>query len=115
MELRVIEASDELTHLALVGRLDIAGVGAIETKFTASTCARKKTTLLDLSGVDFLSSLGIRLLLSTAKSLQANGVRLILINPQANIRETLTLSSLDQIIPIVGDKEEALGLAKTCC
>ena len=111
MELRLIETSDELTHLALIGRLDIAGVGGIETKFTGYTSARHKTTLVDMSEVTFLSSLGIRLLLGVAKSLQANGLRLILINPQANIRETLTLSSLDQIIPIVASKEEALGLA----
>lgn len=109
MELHLIESSEAFTHLSLKGRLDIVGVGGIETKFTAYTAARKVPALVDLSEVTFLSSLGIRLFLGVAKSLEANNARLFLINPQGNIRETLTLSSFDQIAPIVDSKEDALS------
>ncbi len=112
MELRLIESTNEFTHLALVGRLDIAGVGAIDTKFTGYTSSRQKTALVDVSAVTLISSLGIRLLLSAAKSLEANGARLVLIHPHPSIREALKLSAIDQIIPIAENKDDALGLAK---
>lgn len=112
MNLRLIEASGDYTHLALSGRLDIAGAGEIETQLTAYTVPRKKPALLDLSEVDFISSIGIRLFISIAKALEANGTRLILINPQANIRETLQFSQLDELIPIVADKDEALSASQ---
>lgn len=112
MNLRVIDAAADYTHLALSGRLDIAGVGAIETQFTGYTASRHKPALVDLSEVTFISSLGIRLFLSVAKSLEANQARLILINPQPNIRETLTLSNIEEFVPIVSGKDEALSASK---
>ncbi|PAW79384.1 MAG: hypothetical protein B9S32_02250 [Verrucomicrobia bacterium Tous-C9LFEB] len=112
MNLRVIEAAADYTHLALSGRLDIAGVGAIETQFTGYTASRHKPAFVDLSEVTFISSLAIRLFISAAKSLEANQARLILINPQPNIRETLRLSSIEEFIPIVTGKDEALSACK---
>lgn len=112
MNVHLIESTDDYTHLALSGRMDILGVGAIETKFTGLTAARQKTALVDLSAVDFISSLGIRLFLTVARSLEANNARLILINPQTNIRETLLLSNIEELIPIVTDKDEALAASR---
>lgn len=115
MDLRLIESTDDYTYLALSGRMDIAGVGAIETKFTAFTASRQKPALVDISEVNFISSLGIRLFLSVAKSLHANGSKLILISPQSNIRETLQLSDISQFIPIAADTDEALNSLKVRC
>ena len=42
MELRVIEESDGLTHVALEGELDIPGVNAVGDKFYFHLTARRK-------------------------------------------------------------------------
>jgi hypothetical protein len=42
------------------------GVDQIETRFTASIVPSGKHALVDLSGVTFLSSMGIRMLVATA-------------------------------------------------
>ena len=59
MELEIKNQSDQITHLALRGRIDTAGVGQVELKFTSHTVPRAKPLLLDMSEVTFLSSLGL--------------------------------------------------------
>jgi len=56
MQLGVIRADDEMTELALVGKLDIAGVHAIDMKFHLNTATRRKPTLVDLSQFESIGS-----------------------------------------------------------
>ena len=73
MEIRVIQQDDELIHVALAGRLDTATVKDFEAEFYAHTVAHKKSVLVDLAGLTFLSSMGIRMFLKAAKDLKAEG------------------------------------------
>src|SRR5215510_333684 len=107
MEIEVIEKSDTLTHLALNGRLDLQGVQAIETQFLAYAVARKKPALVDLSGVDYLVSMGIRMLLSAAKSMRANHTELVLLNPTPQVEETLRAVRLHDVVLITHDEDQA--------
>ena len=107
MEIEVIEKSDTLTHLALKGRLDLQGVQAIETQFLAYTVARKKPALVDLSGVDYLVSMGIRMLLSSAKSMRANHTELVLLKPTPQVEETLRSVRLHDVVLITHDEDQA--------
>ena len=56
MELEIKNQSDQITYLALRGRLDTTGVDEIELKFTSHTVPMGKPLLLDMSEVTFLSS-----------------------------------------------------------
>jgi anti-anti-sigma factor len=67
MELEIKNHSDQMTYLALRGRLDTAGVAEIELSFTSHTVPRAKPLLLDISDVTFVASLGLRMLLTVAK------------------------------------------------
>jgi anti-sigma B factor antagonist len=109
MELEIKNQSDQITHLALRGRLDTAGVGDVELKFTGHTVPRAKPLLLDMSEVTFVSSLGLRMLLTVAKALDRRGAKTVLLRPQPAVREVLKLSGFDQVIPIHNDNETALA------
>jgi len=109
MELEIKNQSDQITHLALRGRLDTAGVGEVEVGFTAHTVPRAKPLLLDMSGVTFLSSLGLRMLLTVAKALNRRGVRTVLLSLQPAVRQVLSLSGYDQVLPIYDDEGPAVA------
>jgi anti-sigma B factor antagonist len=109
MELEIKNQSDQITHLALRGRLDTTGVGEVELKFTSHTVPRAKPLLLDMSEVTFLSSLGLRMLLTVARALDRRGAKTVLLSPQPAVREVLKVSGFDQIIPIHNDNETALA------
>ncbi len=67
--------------------------------------------LLDLSGVDFLSSLGIRLLVTAGKMLHQRQVKLGIIAPgSADVLHALETSGLTQIFSFF-DSEEAARAA----
>jgi len=115
MELKVIRSDDDISHVALIGRMDQNGVSQVETKFLASTASRQKPALVDMTEVTFVVSLGIRMLLSAAKSLQANGSKLALLNTQPLVAETLRLAKLDEVFLLVDSVEagyEQLGVSQ---
>ena len=70
-----IQHSDigDVRKVILAGRLDTAGVDLIETRFGASIVPAGKNTVVDLSQVTFLASMGIRMLIATNRSLSRKG------------------------------------------
>lgn len=109
-EVIVIDEGDALSHVQLKGRLDIAGVSDVEVRFTASTAARGKNTLVDLSQLAFIASLGIGMLVKVYRTLESKGARMVLIAPPELVHETLRAASIHRIIPIAADRDEAVSL-----
>ena len=112
MEMKVVKMDPDLTHVALSGKLDVEGEGQIGRAFEDTTAGRKKPTLVDMSDVTYLASLGIRLLFSCAKSLAEVGTKMVVLNPQPMVEETLMTSGTVRLIPIAHDREEALRLLR---
>ncbi|MGF1572935.1 MAG: STAS domain-containing protein [Sumerlaeia bacterium] len=63
--------------------------------------------LIDFAEVSFLSSMGIRMLLTMARVCGRNGGIMVVLNPQELVLEAMQHASLDEIIPVVESKEEA--------
>ena len=112
MELQMIDLGIA-SKIALQGRLDTPGVDQIETRFTASVVPPGKHALIDLSGVIFVSSMGIRMLIATARSLNLKKAKMILFGAQPLVKESLDHVSLSDVIPVVGTEAQALELLKT--
>ena len=106
IQLNEVQLDDRVTYLAIVGRLDVAGLHAVDVKFHGYTAARRRPTLVDLSGLEFISSLGIGMFVSCARSLQRFGAKMVLLNPQPEVEEALKAVGIDQGIPIVRSAEE---------
>ncbi len=112
MEIKEIGTDDSYTHLALIGRLDVVGVGDVENKFIGYTVSRKKNAVVDLAGVSFLGSMGIRLFLSSAKALDLENKKLILVNPKPLVQEVLETSGITNLIALEDNTEAAILKAK---
>jgi len=61
-----ITEDEGVVKVGLVGRLDTPGVDAIETRLTGAVCPRGARTVVDLSGVEFIGSLGLRMFITIA-------------------------------------------------
>jgi anti-anti-sigma factor len=110
MQLQEIRFDDQMTHLALVGKLDVAGLHAVDVKFHGYTAARRRPTLVDLSRLDLITSLGMGMFLSCARSLQRFGAKMVLLNPQPEVEAALKAVGVDQGIPIVYSVEEGMRI-----
>ncbi len=56
---------------------------------------------VDLAGVDYMSSAGLRALLSTLKLLRQAGGELALVTPQPNVHEVLEIAGFASLLPIL--------------
>lgn len=106
-ELSVIEISENLSHVALAGRLDTRGVEAVELELTARTATRRKPAIVDLSGLEFISSLGMGMLVRLARTLKSHGAPFILVGAHGVVQRALLASSIDKVIPMARDLTRA--------
>ncbi len=111
MKVEVIQLDEELTMVALDGRLDPAGVQEIQLKFYGYTAARKKPTVVNMEKVEFLASLGIRMLIDVAKALKSSGLKLVLLKCQPGVEKSLRLTGLHVVLGLTQDEAEARELA----
>lgn len=112
MEMTILEETDRYIAVALAGRLDLQGVNDIEIPFKERAACAPGDLIVDLSRLDFLASLGMRVLITSAKRVQKNGGRLILVAPQEEVENALKMSGLDQVMPMVDSMEEARALVQ---
>ena len=109
MRFEVVDLGPSAQKLVLVGRLDATTVGMVETPFTATVSASGKSAVLDLTGLEFLSSLGIRLLLSSTRVVSRRGGKVVLFGAQPMVAEVLEAMALGEVLPMVVTEEEAMA------
>lgn len=100
MKLQVSELEHGIRLICLNGKLDSGGVYAIEMDFLHHCAGESQRVLVDLSNVSYISSIGIPMLVNTAKIVAHKGGRLALLNPQKNVMDVLELVGVAGIIPI---------------
>jgi anti-anti-sigma factor len=109
MEIQVVELDSSVTGVRLAGRLDAPGADLIGIKFSAAVASPGRHAVVDLSEVSFLASMGIRLLISTARAVHLKGARMVLYGAQEPVRSVLEETAVDQIVPLVATEQEALA------
>jgi len=102
----------EVRRVVLAGRLDTAGVDVVETRFGAAIVPNGKNTIVDLSGVTFLASMGIRMLISTTRALSRKGGKLVMFGAAPSVKDVIETAALTEIIPLAANESEALGMVQ---
>ncbi len=112
MKIQISELEHGVRLITLNGQLDGNGVYSIEVDFIRNCVEGKHHVLVDLSKVSYISSIGIPMLIHTAKLVKERGGKMALYNPQRNVSDVLELVGVSHIIPIFYDMKAArAGLA----
>lgn len=90
-----IEKREE-SLIAMSGRLDASQVPKAEELLATVT----GSTRIDLSGLDYISSVGLSVILRTYKRLEEGGYTLTLRNPSPHVRNIFHYAGLDQVLEI---------------
>jgi anti-anti-sigma factor len=98
MQMQIKDAGSTAT-IVMVGRLDIPGAEVIALPL-ATLSGSKNELIIDMAGVTFIASIGLRHLIAAAKVVQRRGGRLILLNPTAAVAEVVSASGLTEYLPI---------------
>jgi len=106
VDITVEEEGD--VHIATIdGRIDASTTPVIEKKLAGLLEASKKV-LIDFSKVDYLSSAGLRLLLSSTKKMQAKEGKIGFFGMTDDVMEIIQMAGFERILQIFGTKKEAL-------
>jgi anti-anti-sigma factor len=108
MEMNVQELEGGVTLITLRGRLDLHGVNAIEPKFN-TVAGSRNAVLVDLSGVTYIASMGMRMLLLGGKTIMTRRGKMALLAPSADLSAVLRTAGVDTAIPIHATRAEALS------
>jgi serine/threonine-protein kinase RsbW/sigma-B regulation protein RsbU (phosphoserine phosphatase) len=100
----------DITYVALEGHLDVDAVAEIEKSFADAVLGRGLPTVVDLSGISFMTSLGIGMLFDSTKKLKKSGCKLVLLNPQGMVDTVLKTSKMNKLMPLVYDLNEAVQM-----
>jgi len=107
MELQYSERENNIRLIKLIGTLDIIGTGQIETKFGGYCAGDKVRVIVDVAEVDFLASIGIRLLTLKAKAVASRAGKMVIINPTPEVQSVLEITGIPAIIPVYSHIESA--------
>ena len=107
MDIDSQELADGIVKITLAGRMDIVGAQQVDPTFARLTAPPCHRVIVDLTGVSFLTTAGIRTLIVCAKALRTRGGKMVLLNPNGIISQVLELAGLDQSIGIFRDLEAA--------
>lgn len=109
---RLVAIGDDqrMTHVAIVGSLDLAGSQAIETSVAAHILSQRRPTIIELDGLAFIASLGISVLVGASRTIRARSLPFVLVAPRPEVEAVLRGARLHQIMHIVATRAEALAI-----
>jgi anti-sigma B factor antagonist len=102
-------AMDDRTVLTVRGELDLYTAPALRDRVLAAAAEGHRRLVIDLSGVPFMDSSGLGVIVACLKRLRESGGDLALVTaPGSPPSKLLSLTGLDRAIPTSSTPDEAL-------
>lgn len=102
------EKDRDILVLNIKGRLDAITSAKAEKKVFEWINAGHQKLLMDFSQIEYLSSAGMRMLLSTSKKLKSSSGKLVLCFVAPDVMDVLKMSGFDDVIEIANSRKEGL-------
>lgn len=102
------EKSGDVLILRLKGRLDAISTPGAEKKVFDFINTGQYKLILDFSGIDYISSAGMRMLLSTTKKLKGMSGHLVICNITNNVMDVFKMSGFDHVLELSKTEQDAL-------
>ena len=104
-----IKAYKHCSVLKAVGRVDSDTAVALENAFTHLLEQGVANIVFDMSGLEYMSSAGFRVMLAAQKKAKEKGGEVVLALVPDLIRESLDLTGFTELFKIYDDVADAIG------
>ncbi|NTV98778.1 MAG: STAS domain-containing protein [Chlorobiaceae bacterium] len=94
--------------VSVSGRMDAVTAPEYEQKFEEMLSSGETDFVIDFSKLEYISSAGLRALLSTSKKIRGNNGKIHLANVIGNVREVFDISGFSGIFPVQASVAAAL-------
>jgi anti-anti-sigma factor len=105
LQVELVEASGSRV-VRFVGELDISTEGPASAEIDRAQADRPSVVGLDLSGVRFIDSTGLRLILRADARARRDGGRVVLVRGPAQVHRVFLIALLDRRLEFVDDARE---------
>jgi anti-sigma B factor antagonist len=92
-----IDADPSAPVIHVIGEIDISNAARLDAAVASVTSARPRGLVFDLSGLSYMDSAGIAVLLGAAASVEQVQLR----EPSLAVRRVVELTGLSDVLPIV--------------
>jgi anti-anti-sigma factor len=108
MQMTKEELADDVLKVTLAGSFDIAGSGEVDMPFAVIAGSRRKV-VIDFTEVDFLASIGVRVLVKAGRAIGNKGGRMALFGVNDAARKVLASTGADTIMTVADDQAAAVA------
>ncbi len=104
-----VEEKGDVVVIRVKGRLDAASSPQLEKKITSIIEAGHFKLMLNMAEVDYLSSAGMRLMLSVSKKLKHLEGKVVACSLNDDVVEVIKMAGFQQVLEIYPSEEEGLN------
>lgn len=100
---------DQIDVFHFEGEIDLHYAPALRSIFGAKAKARCPALVADLSGVDFIDSTGIAVLIEYLRATAESGAQFCIAGPTQPVRYVFEIVQLEKAVPIFSSLDEAIA------
>ena len=98
--------ADNATHVKLSGDFDLSTAKRAEEAIEAAERSGTSTVVVDLRGLSFMDSTGLRVIVSADKRARRSNKRVVIVQGPAAVRRVFEITRLDERLDIVDTPDE---------
>lgn len=106
------EADGQITIVIPRGRLDGTANTSLAECLQTLASKPEPRLLIDLAGVSFMASAGLRVIMTALKTVNAAGGMLVICSVQKPVREVFDVTGFTGLFQVFDERKTALGLLK---
>ena len=99
----------DVAHLVLTGEFDLAGVQQFQEAIAKAEAQQPKALLIDLGGLSFMDSSGLRALVMAEERARAAQRRLAIVPGPPHVRRVFEITQLEQRLHLIDDASSFSG------
>jgi anti-sigma B factor antagonist len=107
LEISVNKKQDGVFFVSLLGSIDSETYTELETKMRPILSSLPKVVIFDMDGVNYISSMGVSLVITTKKEIEKNKGVFIMTNLQSQIKKVFEIVATLPNLKIFSSVEEA--------
>jgi anti-anti-sigma factor len=106
------ESVGDIEICRISGKLDVNTASEVDKKLSDAINSGNKKIVLDLQGLDYLSSAGMRVLLKAYRRMEASKGELVLTSLNDKVLEIFAIAGLDHFFVLTSNEDEAISKMK---
>ncbi len=95
-----------VVNLSLIGPVDENGSSTLDTEICGTLAEPVEILVLDMAGVDYITSSGIGIIVKAKTSLKRRGGNLVIINLQPQVEKVFEIIRLTPVMEVFASREE---------